>query len=405
MSSSGPVTSMPWSWPNDHIQSGHSPANTTRHAGSSRRSGWQHVQGEPLGGVLVRWVQERAREDEVRARRSGPPAAAPRLGRRPRSRTQRRPSWPWASVGLATTAAAALRATWRSTAPVADATLHVAGELEHAGVDTAVVGDPSSEAVHHDPGELATVATRRSIRSTTAQRRSGSGSANQASAPAHQMTSGSVPLELRGDRLLRLDDVGARRRPRPPWAGRRPRRDARSTVRPGSMSRPTTSAPSSAASHDSSSGGGAADRRRPSPCPRLHTYWASRRQRSEPVDVVDGRVEEHAQRPRPPPCGSLHVAIRNPAVRRGFYGASLPLSGIEKRQKRQTGRPVCRRAPRSVVRTGRVVERSAAGSLEEVVVVADPPVVVEQLARLDERPRARPGPPPRRSAIRPPSLR
>ena len=60
----------------------------------------------------------------------------------------------------------------------------------------------------------------RSMKSTTAQWRSGLGSANQASAPAHQMMSGSVAGQVRGDRRLRLDDVGARRRPRPPWAGR-----------------------------------------------------------------------------------------------------------------------------------------------------------------------------------------
>ena len=117
----------------------------------------QHVEREPLGGVLVRRVQERAGEHEVgdgelvagrgddaRVVDAGAHAVGRRRGPRPR-------------LATVTVGRGGRRSARR---PAAEAALDLAGQAEHARVDAAVVGDAPPDPVRRDAGELAPVAAR-----------------------------------------------------------------------------------------------------------------------------------------------------------------------------------------------------------------------------------------------------
>ena len=280
-------------------------------------------------------------------RHRGRPAARTAPGSSTPVGTQRRPR-PWAPVRLANTAAAASRATWRSDRPVADAARNVTGELEHAGVDTAVVGDPPTEAVHHHPGELATVAARRidQVDDGTAAERLGQRQPG--------LRSG-APDDVR--------HVAGELRRRSPPAPRRRRRASAATI---AMGRPRHED----AGRPSAPGRCRGPRRRLPVRPRAMTARPQRRHGSRPPwpargctrtgrAAATGANRSTRRRARPgtrtafarPRCGPLHVAI---VFRRCVVASTEPhsrRSGSEERQKRQTGRPACRRAPRSVVRT------------------------------------------------------
>ena len=117
----------------------------------------QHVEGEPLGRVLVGRVQERPREHEQRdgglgGRRAyearvvdpGPDAVATGADLRRAGHGHRRRMPPDGALDP----------------PAGEATLDLAGEAEDAGVDSPLVGDAPLQAVGGHASELAPVAAR-----------------------------------------------------------------------------------------------------------------------------------------------------------------------------------------------------------------------------------------------------
>ena len=184
--------------------------------------------------------------------------------------------------------------------PVAEATLDVAGQVEHAGVDPAVVGDPSSEAVHGHPGQLLAVAAGEvdEVDDGPPAQPLGQRQPRLGARAPHDV--GEVAVDLAGDGGPGRPDVGSRRRPRPPRSQERAEHAA-PTAPPGDVQR-----------HDGRAQVGREQglligRQRLQHDDGRHAERADVLGEATPAQrtrrVVRGRVEEHAQHasicPRP----------------------------------------------------------------------------------------------------------